>query len=191
LYRYTLEVGSDEAGGALHAVAAAAARGFACSRRREETAIDALRRGLDALRNAVRFYDEGFEAPAAAAGPAGLSERPGGLAGMSPIKAAPPPGGKKFRAAAEAAMVDMQALLDAARARALGQATGEEEDGEDAGEGGGGGSGGRETAGGEDDDDTFSFGTGAGAGGASLAGNKHDRRGGLKLAKQLSMDKQS
>jgi hypothetical protein len=24
-----------------------------------------------------------------------------------------------------------------------------------------------------------------------LAGNKHDRRGGLKLAKQLSMDKQS
>ena len=54
-----LREGSEAAAGALHAAAAAAARGLSCSRRREETAMEALRRGLDALRNAVAFYDEG------------------------------------------------------------------------------------------------------------------------------------
>ena len=83
-----------------------------------DAAFAKMRRGAAALREAVRMYDASFDASSA---PAGSSVRPRtGLAGISPVKTAPPPGGRRWRADALAVADEMEAAAADAAAHAAG-----------------------------------------------------------------------
>ncbi len=116
-----------------------------------DAAFAKMRRGAAALREAVRMYDASFDASSA---PAGSSVRHRtGLAGISPVKTAPPPGGRRWRADALAVADEMEAA--AADAEAHAEGTGEGctvvEANERGGAGGGGGGGGATERGGDGD----------------------------------------
>ena len=82
-----------------------------------DAAVAKMRRGAAALREAVRVYDASFDASVAPNQPKSSLRRQGsGLAGISPVKAAPPPSGRRWRVEAIAAAEDMEtAVLDAER----------------------------------------------------------------------------
>jgi hypothetical protein len=82
-----------------------------------DAAVATMRRGAAALREAVRVYDASFDASVAPNQPKSSLRRQGsGLAGISPVKAAPPPSGQRWRVEAIAAAEDMEtAVLDAER----------------------------------------------------------------------------
>ena len=127
--------------------------GTACSRRRHprrgararaakaDAAFAKMRRGAAALREAVRMYDASFEQTSAAG--RGSSVRPGrtGLAGISPVKTAPPSGGRRWKADALAIADDMEAAARDADAHAAGTVEWTLEANERGGGGGGGGAG--------------------------------------------------
>ena len=95
-----------------------------------DAAVAKMRRGAAALREAVRVYDASFDASVAPNQPKSSLRRQGsGLAGISPVKAAPPPSGRRWRTEAIAAAEEMEgAVLDAER-----YAAGEVEPGTDEG----------------------------------------------------------
>jgi len=73
-----------------------------------DAAVAKMRRGAAALREAVRVYDASFDASVAPNQPKSSLRRQGsGLAGISPVKAAPPPSGRRWRVEAIAAAEDM------------------------------------------------------------------------------------
>lgn len=166
-----------------HTCAAAMLRALASSRRREQAALDALERGLRALRDDAAMYDEHTS---------GGARAKKSIAGLSPVKPKPSANSRQRR---EEAMQEMEKVLDAANARALGQAAGDEED-----EGGERGEGEADHRGGADSSSdlgraeagrttTKGSGTVPGAGGARLvAGKKHDRHG---LLFKAEVDKSS
>jgi len=80
-----------------------------------DAAVAKMRRGAAALREAVRVYDASFDASVAPNQPKSSLRRQGsGLAGISPVKAAPPPSGRRWRVEAIAAAEEMErAVLDA------------------------------------------------------------------------------
>jgi hypothetical protein len=80
-------------------------------------AVPTRRRGAAALREAVRVYDASFDASVAPNQPKSSLRRQGsGLAGISPVKAAPPPSGRRWRTEAIATAEEMEgAVLDAER----------------------------------------------------------------------------
>ena len=82
-----------------------------------DAAVAKMRRGAAALREAVRVYDASFDASVAPNQPKSSLRRQGsGLAGISPVKAAPPPSGRRWRTEAIAAAEEMEgAVLDAER----------------------------------------------------------------------------
>ena len=82
-----------------------------------DAAVAKMRRGAAALREAVRVYDASFDASVAPNQPKSSLRRQGsGLAGISPVKAAPPPSGRRWRTEAIAAAEDMEtAVVDAER----------------------------------------------------------------------------
>ena len=80
-----------------------------------DAAFAKMRRGAAALREAVRIYDASFEQTSAAGG-----QRRTGLAGISPVKTAPPSGGRRWRADALAAADEMEAAARDADAHAAG-----------------------------------------------------------------------
>ena len=82
-----------------------------------DAAVAKMRRGAAALREAVRVYDASFDASVAPNQPKSSLRRQGsGLAGISPVKAAPPPSGRRWRVEAIAAAEDMEtAVVDAER----------------------------------------------------------------------------
>ena len=82
-----------------------------------DAAVAKMRRGAAALREAVRVYDASFDASVAPNQPKSSLRRQGsGLAGISPVKAAPPPSGRRWRVEAIAAAEEMEtAVLDAER----------------------------------------------------------------------------
>ena len=83
-----------------------------------DAAFAKMRRGAEALREAVRIYDASFEQTSAAGG---SSVRPRtGLAGISPVKTAPPPGGRRWRTDALAIADEMDAAVRDADAHAAG-----------------------------------------------------------------------
>jgi hypothetical protein len=82
-----------------------------------DAAVAKMRRGAAALREAVRVYDASFDASVAPNQPKSSLRRQGsGLAGISPVKAAPPPSGRRWRTEAIATAEEMEgAVLDAER----------------------------------------------------------------------------
>ena len=82
-----------------------------------DAAVAKMRRGAAALREAVRVYDASFDASVAPNQPKSSLRRQGsGLAGISPVKAAPPPSGRRWRVEAIAAAEEMEsAVVDAER----------------------------------------------------------------------------
>ena len=80
-----------------------------------DAAVAKMRRGAAALREAVRVYDASFDA-SVAPNQSSLRRQGSGLAGISPVKAAPPPSGRRWRTEAIAAAEEMEgAVLDAER----------------------------------------------------------------------------
>ncbi|ACO67908.1 predicted protein [Micromonas commoda] len=102
-----------------------------------DAAFAKMRRGAAALREAVRIYDASFEQTSAAGG-----QRRTGLAGISPVKTAPPSGGRRWRADALAAADEMEAAARDADAHAAGTAEWTSEANERGGGGGVGAGGG-------------------------------------------------
>lgn len=102
----------------IRAAAAAIRDGARARAAKADAAFAKMRRGAAALREAVRMYDASFDASSA---PAGSSVRPRtGLAGISPVKTAPPPGGRRWRADALAVADEMEAAAADAEAHAAG-----------------------------------------------------------------------
>ena len=122
-----------DASSASSATARALARSLAATRRRERDAVDALRTGARALRDAVRISDDAFAAGDengfGNGGGGGARGRggSGGLAGISPSRGAPPAGRRRWRAEAVRAAAEMEAAVARADAIAKGREIGEEE----------------------------------------------------------------
>ena len=113
----------------------ATARGRAAT---ADAAFAKMRRGAEALREAVRIYDASFEQTSAAGG-IGSSVRPRtGLAGISPVKTAPPPGGRRWRTDALAIADEMDAAVRDADAHAAGTVEWTAIEANERGRGGGG-----------------------------------------------------
>ena len=100
------------------AAAAAVRDGARARAAKADAAFAKMRRGAAALREAVRVYDASFDASSATAGSS--VRRRTGLAGISPVKTAPPPGGQRWRADALAVADEMEAVLADAEAHAEG-----------------------------------------------------------------------
>ena len=80
-----------------------------------DAAVAKMRRGAAALREAVRVYDASFDA-SVAPNQSSLRRQGSCLAGISPVKAAPPPSGRRWRVEAIAAAEEMEsAVVDAER----------------------------------------------------------------------------
>ena len=138
---------SVDARDGICAAAAAIRDGARARAAKADAAFAKMRRGAEALREAVRIYDASFEQTSAAGG-IGSSVRPRtGLAGISPVKTAPPPGGRRWRTDALAIADEMDAAVRDADAHAAGTVEWTAIEANERGRGGGGAGGATERGG--------------------------------------------